>query len=80
MADLLIGYLQNVGLRVLALSGGGGGKEAAEQLPLHEAAVTAEPLPQPMFAHNWETHASRCQIDADFQALVSEAQVATVVS
>lgn len=77
MADLLIGYLQDVGQRVLALSSGSSGS-ASEKQALHEAAVMAEPLPQPMFAHNWETHASRCTIDADFQALVSEAQACVI--
>lgn len=64
MADLLIGYLQNVGLHVLAHSGGKLG-----QLP-HELAVR-EPLPQPMFDGNWETHASHCRVGDEFRELVS---------
>ena len=41
---------------------------------LHEEAVH-EALHMPMFDNNWETHASRCQIDFDFKSLVSEDKV-----
>ena len=41
---------------------------------LHEEAVH-EALHMPMFDDNWETHASRCQMDFDFKSLVSEDKV-----
>lgn len=66
MADLLIGYLQNIALHVIDHM-----KPAAL---LHEEAVHAA-LQMPMFEDNWETHASRCQIDFDFKALVTQDQV-----
>lgn len=66
MADLLIGYLQNIGLHVLDHADG--------RKPLHEAAVH-EGLSQPMFSNNWETHASHCRTDQDFKALVDDQQV-----
>lgn len=68
MADLVIGYFQTLALHVVDHAG-----EGREPLQ-HEAAV-AEALPQPMFKDNWETHASRCQTDADFQSLVAHADV-----
>jgi hypothetical protein len=66
MADLLIGYLQNVALHVL--------EHTDSQVDVHRAAVQ-EPLPLPMFANNWETHASKCTTDQDFKLLVSHAEV-----
>ena len=66
MADLVIGYLQNIMLHVVDHM------RAGEVL--HEEAVY-EALQMPMFDNNWETHASRCQIDFDFKALVSEDKV-----
>ena len=69
MADLLIGYLQNTGLHVLAHSG----SRLGQLLP-HELAVRA-PLPQPMFEGNWEMHASHCRMGDEFHALVRNATV-----
>lgn len=66
MADLLIGYLQNIGLYVL--------DHADKASSLHEAAVH-EDLPQPMFKNNWETHASHCRTDQDFKSLVTDGEV-----
>ena len=45
---------------------------------LHEEAVH-EALQRPMFDDNWETHASRCQIDFDFKSLVSEDKVSSTI-
>ncbi len=66
MADLIIGYLQNIALHVIDHM-----KPAAM---LHEEAVHAA-LQMPMFEDNWETHASHCQVDFDFKALVTQDQV-----
>jgi hypothetical protein len=74
MADLLIGYLQNIGLYALGHSCARAGQPAP-----HEAAVHAA-LPQPMFGGNFETHASHCRVDEEFRTLVSDAQVAPVLA
>jgi len=66
MADLIIGYLQNIALHVI--------DHMRPTELLHEEAVH-EALQMPMFDDNWETHASRCQIDFDFKTLVSEDEV-----
>ncbi|CAL5221891.1 g4156 [Coccomyxa viridis] len=63
MADLIIGYLQNVALHVID-------HMRVTEL-LHEEAVH-EALHMPMFDDNWENHASRCQMDFEFKSLVSE--------
>lgn len=63
MADLLIGYLQNIALHVID-------HMRVTEL-LHEEAVH-EALHMPMFDDNWENHASRCQMDFEFKSLVSE--------
>ena len=69
MADLIIGYFQNIALHALEHASDKKGTPLA-----HEGAVR-EKLPEPMFAGNWETHASHCRMDADFKALVGQAQV-----
>ena len=66
MADLVIGYLQNIMLHVI--------DHVRSGEVLHEEAVH-EALHMPMFDDNWETHASHCQIDFDFKSLVSEDKV-----
>ena len=66
MADLVIGYLQNIMLHVIDHMRSG---EVLHEEAVHEA------LHMPMFDDNWETHASRCQIDFDFKSLVSEDKV-----
>ena len=75
MADLLIGYLQDIALHVLAHAGGSSGKDASSP---HERSEVQEALPPPMFENNWETHASHCRMDDDFKALVSDAKVGPV--
>ena len=66
MADLVIGYLQNILLHVI--------DHMRVGEVLHEEAVY-QALQMPMFDNNWEAHASRCQIDFDFKSLVSEDMV-----
>ena len=66
MADLIIGYLQNIALHVID-------HMRVTEL-LHEEAVH-EALHRPMFDDNWENHASRCQMDFEFKSLVSKDKV-----
>ena len=71
MADLIIGYLQNIALHVI--------DHMRVTEVLHEEAVQ-EALPAPMFEGNWEKHASRCQVDFEFKALVFEDKVCLYVA
>ena len=69
MADLIIGYFQNIALHVVdhAPDSGRGALQ-------HDDTVMY-PLPEPMFVGNSEAHASHCRTDEDFKALVSSEQV-----
>ena len=71
MADLIIGYLQNIALHVV--------DHTRVNEVLHEEAVH-EALHMPMFDDNWENHASRCQMDFEFKSLVSEDKVRTLTT
>lgn len=73
MADLIIGYFQNIALHALDHS------TDKKGTPLQHEAAVREELPQPMFEGNWETHASHCRMDADFKALVGQAQVRSLL-
>lgn len=69
MADLIIGYFQNVALHVVDHAPDSGRGELQHEGPVMEA------LPEPMFVGNSEAHASHCRMDEDFRALVSSDQV-----
>ncbi|EIE19265.1 hypothetical protein COCSUDRAFT_58561 [Coccomyxa subellipsoidea C-169] len=66
MADLIIGYFQNIALHAL--------DHPSDGVALQHESAVREALPEPMFKDNWETHASHCRVDANFKALVGQAQ------
>ncbi|CAL8468221.1 g7760 [Coccomyxa elongata] len=68
MADLIIGYFQNIALHMVDQASDGGGGALQHEGPVMEA------LPEPMFVGNSEAHASHCRMDEDFRALVSSEQ------
>lgn len=69
MADLLIGFLQTIGLHTLAYQ-----TRPAGQPLMHEAAVQ-QPLRKPMIEGNSEKHASHCRMDEEFRNLVNQSEV-----
>ena len=71
MADLMIGYLQNIALHVI---------DHMRLTELLHEEVWHEALQMPMFDDNLETHASRCQMDFDFKLLVAEDKVCPFAS
>ena len=63
----MIGYFQNIALHAL--------DHPSDGVALQHEDAVREALPEPMFKDNWETHASHCRMDANFKALVGQAQV-----
>ncbi|BDA43799.1 hypothetical protein COCOBI_04-8160 [Coccomyxa sp. Obi] len=68
MADLIIGYFQNIALHVVDHA-----PDSGRGALRYEDAVV-QTLPEPMFVGNSEAHASHCRMDEDFRALVSSGQ------